>query len=169
MVQALRIWAYEKPDAHQCHLNFHGAVPEPPKILRQTDSRWRVGLCIGWICKRERYLGIYDEESCWGLWNRSMEVLVILVRIRIFKKKILNAWTITKRTMVVSIDKRYSLYSTRLRNKHNMNSTKLDPDLNNSYIVDLDQHQIVRIRFEDLFDCELKINHTNSPKFLGFS
>ena len=71
--------------------------------------------------------------------------------------------------MVVSIDKRYSLYSTRLRNKHNMNSTKLDPDLNNSYIVDLDQHQIVRIRFEDLFDCELKINHTNSPKFLGFS
>ena len=46
-------------------------------------------------------------ESAWrrifflggGLWNNSMEVFVILVRIRIFNARILLAWTITKRTM----------------------------------------------------------------------
>ena len=38
---------------------------------------------IGWICKRERYVGIYD--SFLGLWNSFIEVLVVMVRIWIFK------------------------------------------------------------------------------------
>ena len=45
-------------------------------------------------------------ESVWrrkffvGLWNSSMEILVILVRIRTFKCPIRHAWTIPKRTMI---------------------------------------------------------------------
>ena len=38
---------------------------------------------IGWICRREKYLVIYDVEGFFLLWISSMEVLVILVRIRI--------------------------------------------------------------------------------------
>ena len=45
-------------------------------------------------------MGIYDVESFLGeLWNSSMEVLVILVRIWNSKARLRHAWTINKRTM----------------------------------------------------------------------
>ena len=40
-----------------------------------------------------------DVESFWGLWNSSMDVLVILVRTRYSKARIPHASTINKRTM----------------------------------------------------------------------
>ena len=33
IVKARRIRAFENPDAHQYHKNFHGAVLEPPKTF----------------------------------------------------------------------------------------------------------------------------------------
>ena len=55
-------------------------IQSPPKILRP----------LGRICKREKYLGIYDVDFFWGggLWMSSIEVLVILVRIRIYRSPI---------------------------------------------------------------------------------
>ena len=40
--------------------------PPKKKNLRQTDSRWRVGQPIGWIDKRESYVGINGIEIFLG-------------------------------------------------------------------------------------------------------
>ena len=87
IVQAWRIRAIVNPDAHQYHKNYHGAVPEPNKKL-STSERFKMTYRASHRMVqsvKEKGAGVFmTYKGFFWLWNSSMEVLVELVRIRIF-------------------------------------------------------------------------------------
>ena len=93
IVQAWRIRAFEIPDAHQYNWNLN-AVQEP---LQKTFYVINTHALLFYRFNQSVQSPIRHLESVWckkyffgggGLWNSSLEVLVILVRIRIFKSPI---------------------------------------------------------------------------------
>ena len=124
-VQALRIRALEIPDAHQYHWNFHGAVPEPPpqkkpNYLRhkypRTFSLYRFNQSVQ---SPPRHLeSVWRRKFFLGFWNSSMEVLMILVRIRIIKYLISSCLNYYKKNYAMHIQVQTSKRRSQLREKN---------------------------------------------------